>query len=120
MTTISGVDFHARQQTLCYLTTEDGVISTHELKYDNREEVPNFNSRLPAPVQVGLEAGGYSLWFEELPEEIGHEILLGDALRFVAASLRVGVGRVMVGLRLKRSPIVNWQSSIRNGGAMTV
>lgn len=78
-TVYCGVDFHARQQTLCYLTTEDGVISTHELKHDNKEEVRNFYSQLPAPAQVGLEAGGYSLWFEQLLEELGHEILLGDA-----------------------------------------
>lgn len=80
MTTVyCGVDFHARQQTICYLTTEDGVITTHELKHDNKEEVRNFYSQFPGPVLVGLEAGGYSLWFEQLLEELGHEILLGDA-----------------------------------------
>ena len=25
-----GVDFHARQQTISYLTTEDGVVSIHD------------------------------------------------------------------------------------------
>src|SRR3989442_754596 len=28
-----GVDFHARQQTICYLTTETGEFVTHELKH---------------------------------------------------------------------------------------
>ncbi|MGI8919425.1 MAG: IS110 family transposase [Pyrinomonadaceae bacterium] len=80
MTTVyCGVDFHARQQTICYLTTEDGVLTSQELKHDNKEEVRNFYAQLPRPVQVGLEAGGYSLWFEQLMEELGHEILLGDA-----------------------------------------
>lgn len=74
-----GVDFHARQQTICCLTTEDGVITTHELEHDNKEEVRNFYSQLPGPVLVGLEAGGYSLWFEQMLEELGHEIWLGDA-----------------------------------------
>jgi transposase len=74
-----GVDFHARQQTICYLTTEDGVIATHELKHDNKEAVRHFYAQLPGPVLVGLEAGGYSLWFEQLLEELGHEIWLGDA-----------------------------------------
>lgn len=74
-----GVDFHARQQTICCLTTEDGVIATHELKHDNKEAVRNFYAQLPGPVLVGLEAGGYSLWFEQLLEELGHEIWLGDA-----------------------------------------
>lgn len=74
-----GVDFHARQQTICCLTTEDGVIATYELKHDHKEAVRNFYARLPGPVLVGLEAGGYSLWFEQLLEELGHEIWLGDA-----------------------------------------
>ena len=74
-----GVDFHARQQTICYLTTEDGVIATQELKHDNKEAVRQFYAQLPGPVLVGLEAGGYSLWFEQLLEELGHEIWLGDA-----------------------------------------
>jgi transposase len=74
-----GVDFHARQQTICYLTTADGVIATHELKHDNKEVVRHFYAQLPRPVLVGLEAGGYSLWFEQLLEELGHEIWLGDA-----------------------------------------
>jgi transposase len=74
-----GVDFHARQQTICYLTTEDGVLATHELKHDNKEAVRKFYGQLPGPVLVGLEAGGYSLWFEQLLEELGHEIWLGNA-----------------------------------------
>lgn len=74
-----GVDFHARQQTICYLTTEDGVIATQELKHDHKEAVRKFYAELPSPVLVGLEAGGYSLWFEQLLEEVGHEIWLGDA-----------------------------------------
>lgn len=74
-----GVDFHARQQTICCLTTEDGAITSHELKHDNKEAVRNFYAQLPGPVLVGLEAGGYSLWFEQLLEELGHEIWLGDA-----------------------------------------
>jgi transposase len=74
-----GVDFHARQQTICCLTTEDGVTTTHELKNNNKEEVRAFYSQFQGPVLVGLEAGGYSLWFEQLLEELGHEIWLGDA-----------------------------------------
>lgn len=74
-----GVDFHARQQTICCLTTEDGVITTHELKHGNKEELRAFYSQFQGPVLVGLEAGGYSLWFEQLLEELGHEIWLGDA-----------------------------------------
>src|SRR5687768_12514168 len=74
-----GVDFHARQQTICSLTTEDGVMSTHELKHQNKAELKAFYSRFSGPVLVGLEASGYSPWFEQMLEELGHEVWLGDA-----------------------------------------
>lgn len=74
-----GVDFHARQQTICCLTTEDGVVSTHELKHHNQAELRSFYAQFSGPVLVGLEASGYSPWFEYLLEELGHEVWLGDA-----------------------------------------
>src|ERR671919_2710634 len=74
-----GVDFHARQQTISYLTTEDGVVSTHELKHQNKAELKAFYAAFSGRVIVGLEASGYSPWFEQLLEELGHEVWLGDA-----------------------------------------
>jgi transposase len=74
-----GVDFHARQQTICSLRTEDGVMSTHELKHQNKAELKAFYSQFSGPVLVGLEASGYSPWFEQMLEEVGHEVWLGDA-----------------------------------------
>lgn len=75
-----GVDFHARQQTICCLTTEDGVMSTHELKHHNQAELRAFYAQFSGPVLVGLEASGYSPWFEQMLAELGHEVWLGDAL----------------------------------------
>ena len=75
-----GVDFHARQQTICSLTTEDGVMSTHELKHQNKAELKAFYAQFIGPVLVGLEASGYSPWFEQMLEELGHEVWLGDAI----------------------------------------
>jgi transposase len=75
-----GVDFHARQQTISSLTTEDGVVSTHELKHHNKAEVRAFYAQFRGPVLVGLEASGYSPWFEQMLEELGHEVWLGDAI----------------------------------------
>ena len=74
-----GVDFHARQQTICSLRTEDGVMSTHELKHQDKTELRAFYSQFTGPVLVGLEASGYSPWFEQLLEELGYEVWLGDA-----------------------------------------
>ena len=72
-----GVDFHARQQTCC-LTTEDGELAIHELKHQDKAAVRDFYSRFQRLI-VGLEASGYSPWFEQLLEELGHEVWLGDA-----------------------------------------
>jgi transposase len=74
-----GVDFHARQQTVCSLATEDGVMSTHDLKHQDKTELRAFYSQFRGRVLVGLEASGYSPWFEQLLEELGHEVWLGDA-----------------------------------------
>jgi transposase len=74
-----GVDFHARQQTICSLKTDEGVISTHNLKHQDKEEVRAFYQQFSGRVIVGLEASGYSPWFEQLLEELGHEVWLGDA-----------------------------------------
>jgi len=74
-----GVDFHARQQTICSLTTMGGEIQTHELKHQNKDDVRAFYAQFAGHVIVGLEASGYSPWFEQLLEDLGHEVWLGDA-----------------------------------------
>jgi transposase len=78
MTTYCGVDFHARQQTICYCDTADGVIRCHEL-YHGKDDVRGFYSQFTGEVFVGLEASGYSTWFIELLESLGHQVRLGDA-----------------------------------------
>jgi transposase len=74
-----GVDFHARQQTICYLTTETGELVTAELKHQDKAAVRTFYQQFEESVIVGLEASGYSPWFEGLLEELGHQVWLGDA-----------------------------------------
>jgi len=74
-----GVDFHARQQTVCYLKTETGELVIGELKHQHKEQVRAFYQQFAAPVIVGLEASGYSPWFEALLEQLGCEVWLGHA-----------------------------------------
>jgi len=74
-----GVDFHARQQTICYLTAEDGEVVNFQLKHQRKDEVRAFYEQFSGRVIVGLEASGYSPWFEALLEELGCEVWLGDA-----------------------------------------
>jgi transposase len=78
MTVYLGVDLHARQQTVSYVNTEDGEVKRREL-YHQRDDVRAFYSQFEGAVIVGVEACGYTNWFEELMEELGHTILVGDA-----------------------------------------
>jgi hypothetical protein len=73
-----GVDFHARQQTICYCDTADGVPHRRELDHQ-KDDVRSFYSQLTGKVIVGLEASGYSTWFIELLEGLGHQALIGNA-----------------------------------------
>ena len=74
-----GVDFHARQQTICYLTTDTGEIQCHQLKHQDKAAVRAFYAQFSGAVIVGLEASGYSPWFERLLAELGCEVWLGHA-----------------------------------------
>jgi len=38
-----GVDFHSRQQTICYLKTETGELVISELKHQDKEQVRAFD-----------------------------------------------------------------------------
>src|SRR5919197_1413938 len=80
MTVYIGVDFHARQQTISYLTTEDGEIKRLQLDHDKREEVRRFYRQFAGQqVVVGFESSGQAAWFEELLEDLGCEIWIGHA-----------------------------------------
>jgi len=74
-----GVDFHARQQTTCYLKTETGELVIADLKHQDKERVRAFYQQFPGRVIIGLEASGYSPWFEAMLEQLGCEVWLGDA-----------------------------------------
>jgi transposase len=78
MTIYCGVDFHARQQTVCYCDTADGEIHLRELDHESGD-VRDFYSTFKGEVIVGIEASGYSTWFVELIEGFGHRVLIGDA-----------------------------------------
>lgn len=80
MTVYIGVDFHARQQTISYLTTEDGEVQHLVLRHDDQLVVRAFYQQFASEqVIVGFEGSGYAAWFEELLEELGYEIWIGHA-----------------------------------------
>ena len=64
MTVYIGVDFHARQQTISYLTTEDGEIKRLQLDHGQPEEVRRFYDQFAGQrVVVGFgRPGSRSCW----------------------------------------------------------
>jgi transposase len=74
-----GVDLHVRTQTVCWLDTADG--EEHQIMLDHeRDDVRAFYSGFPVPALLGVETSGYSLWFHRLIEQLGHQLLVGNAL----------------------------------------
>jgi transposase len=78
MTIYCGVDFHARCQTVSFCDTDGGEIRQRDLQHQ-RDDIRDFYSQFSGEVIVGIEATGYSRWFEELLEGLGHQVWVGDA-----------------------------------------
>jgi transposase len=78
MTVYCGVDFHARCQTISYCNTADGEVHHQELHHQ-KDDVRSFYEKFSSEVIVGLEASGYFSWFEELLENLDHQVWVGDA-----------------------------------------
>lgn len=78
MTVYCGVDFHARMQTVSWLNTEEGEIHQKQLHHGS-DDVRGFYQQFNCEVIVGIEASGYSSWFEEMLDGIGCIVWMGDA-----------------------------------------
>ena len=74
-----GVDFHARQQVVAWCDTSDGEIQSLKLDHSDLEKVREFYTSFTGQVIIGLEACGYSQWFEDLLFEINIEPQVGNA-----------------------------------------
>lgn len=81
MTNYCGVDFHTRQQLIKWCDTRDGEIKEQRLFHDSLDDVRQFYARFTDKVIVGIEACGYSEWFERLLQGLGHEVWVGDATK---------------------------------------
>src|SRR5271154_1663780 len=75
-----GCDFHPGLEELALLDTETGRRRQHCLSHSfGAGPVREFYAGLGQPVRVGLEASGYSQWFEEMLEELGIELWIRKA-----------------------------------------
>ena len=87
---IIGVDYHPSDQYLALVDTETGEYGERQLNH-SEGEAEKFYRELAAPgvsVRVGLEATGYSRWFERLLAELGIEVWIGDAAEIKTKRVR--------------------------------
>jgi transposase len=77
---IIGVDYHPSFQQIAFLDQETGECGERRLNH-GEGEAERFYRELQqrgVSVRVGLEATGYSRWFERLLAELGFEVWIGD------------------------------------------
>jgi len=84
---IVGCDLHTRYQQIAMLDEETGELTERRLNHAG-DEARGFYAELHGPVRVGIEATGYTRWFERLLGELDHELWIGDAARIRAAVVR--------------------------------
>ena len=63
MTLYIGVDIHARQQTVSYLDLSEPPTGQLELSHE-RDDIKGSDCQFQGEVIVGIEACGYTNWFE--------------------------------------------------------
>jgi transposase len=75
-----GVDCHPSFQTMAFLVEESGEYDERRLNHSDGEAERFYRDLQPRGirVRVGLEATGYSRWFERLLAELGFEVWIGD------------------------------------------
>ncbi|MGH9401456.1 MAG: IS110 family transposase [Terriglobia bacterium] len=84
---IIGCDLHSRYQVIARLDTQTGEMVTRRLEHENGE-AKAFYASLPKPSWIGIEATGYTQWFERMLTEMGHELWVGDPAEIRARAVR--------------------------------
>jgi transposase len=87
---IIGVDYHPSFQQIAFLIEETGEYDEQRLNHDG-EEAERFYRDLKRKgirVRVGMEATGYSRWFERLLAELDFELWIGDPAEIEAKRVK--------------------------------
>ena len=83
---IVGCDFHPSHQQVSIFDTSTGEVE--ELKLLHVEQARQFYRELAEPALIGMESVGNSRWFEQMVEDLGHELWIGDAAQIRASYVR--------------------------------
>jgi transposase len=87
---IIGADYHPSDQYIAFVDTETGESGERRLSHSDGE-AERFYRELAARrvrVRVGMEATGYSRWFERLLTELDIELWIGDAAEIKTKRVR--------------------------------
>src|SRR5271154_5252276 len=87
---IIGVDYHPSFQTIAFLIEETGECGEQELNHSEGQAEKFYRDlkQRGLRVRVGMEATGYSRWFERLLAELGIEIRMGDPAEIKAKRVK--------------------------------
>ena len=75
-----GVDYHPSFQTIAFVMEETGECGEQDLHHSDGQAEKFYRDlkQRGICVRVGMEATGYSRWFERLLAELGFEVWIGD------------------------------------------
>ena len=87
---IIGVDYHPSFQTIAFLIEETGECDEQELNHSDGQAEKFYRDlkQRGICVRVGMEATGYSRWFERLLAELGFELWIGDPAEIKAKRVK--------------------------------
>jgi transposase len=87
---IIGVDYHPSFQTIAFVVEETGECGEQELSHSDGQAEKFYRElkQRGASVRVGMEATGYSRWFERLLAELGFELWIGDPAEIAAKRVK--------------------------------
>jgi transposase len=87
---IIGVDFHPSFQEVAFFDQETGECGERRLNHSDGEAEKFYRDlkQRGVSVRVGMEATGYSRWFERLLAELGIEVWIGDAAKIKTKRVR--------------------------------
>ncbi len=87
---IIGVDYHPSFQQIAFLDQETGECGERRLNHSDGEAERFYRDlkQQGVSVRVGMEATGYSRWFERLLAELGFEVWIGNAAEIKTKRVR--------------------------------
>src|SRR5271169_1938989 len=85
-----GVDYHPSVQQIAFTDTETGEVGERRLNHSDGEAEKFYRElkQRGVSVRVGIEATGYSRWFERLLAELGFEVWIGNAAEIKTLRVR--------------------------------